>query len=200
VTFAATIRGRPLAALRRVQVVDRLNAAEAAEAALKDDRAPTALWIRDLAASFDERVASIRDARRRAPPSAPVFAARDPMAALAAGADGVVLAADGPKVALAREILGEAAWIGRSTHAPEEAAAAARQGADFVVFGPIRETPSKKGILEPRGFLALAEAARRSTAPVVAIGGLGVGDEEAVARAGAVGFAAIRAFLRTNGA
>src|SRR5258708_2341572 len=44
----------------------------------------------------------------------------------------------------ARAVLGPHAVIGKSVHGLEDAVAAAKAGADFLVFGPIADTPSKK--------------------------------------------------------
>src|SRR6185436_3027726 len=56
--------------------------------------------------------------------------------ALAAGADGIHLPADGLAPADVRAIAPHLT-IGVSTHAPHELEAAARQGASFAVYGPI---------------------------------------------------------------
>jgi len=116
--------------------------------------------------------------------------------ALACGADGVHLPADGMAVADARTLLGPAPLIGVSTHAPAEVAAAAAAGADFAVFGPIFDTPAKRAYGPPLGLDALAAArAAAPRLPLLAIGGL---DQQrvAVARAGgADGVAVIRAVM-----
>src|SRR6266404_8356096 len=57
--------------------------------------------------------------------------------ALAADADGVHLPAASFAIADARRLVGAARLIGRSTHAAVDAAAAVRDGADYVVLGPI---------------------------------------------------------------
>src|SRR5206468_3298090 len=59
--------------------------------------------------------------------------------ALAVGADGVHLGGDSLPAGAVRRLVGRAALIGVSTHAPGEAPA----GADFAFFGPVYETPSK---------------------------------------------------------
>ena len=45
-------------------------------------------------------------------------------------------------------------------------------GADYVILGPIFETPSKREFGAPLGLAALADACRRSSIPVFAIGGM----------------------------
>jgi thiamine-phosphate pyrophosphorylase len=112
--------------------------------------------------------------------------------ALAAGADGVHLPADGLPVGRVRAASGGRLVIGRSTHALDEVRRAADEGADYVVFGPVYDTPSKRGVLAPRGLEALAEAAAVGV-PLYAIGGIDAGRAAAVLRQGAQGVAAIRA-------
>ncbi len=113
--------------------------------------------------------------------------------ARAAGADGVHLPADSFPIALARALLGPSALVGRSTHAPAEAVAAAADGADYVIIGPIFETPSKRAFGAPLGIAALA--ATRIDVPVLAIGGIGPEQVATVRRAGAAGVAVVRALL-----
>ncbi|MCC6850042.1 MAG: thiamine phosphate synthase [Deltaproteobacteria bacterium] len=115
--------------------------------------------------------------------------------ALAAGADGVHLPATSFSIAAARRLLGAEAWIGRSTHAPEEAARAAAEGADYVVLGPVFATPSKEVYGAPLGLAAVEAAAARVRCPVIAIGGITAANAPTVRRAGAHGVAVIRAIL-----
>jgi len=113
--------------------------------------------------------------------------------ALAADADGVHLPAASFPVAAARRLLGPDAWIGRSTHAPHEVEAAAADGADYVVLGPIFATPSKEPFGAPLGVAALPVG--RGTTPVIAIGGINAENVGVTRRAGAHGVAVIRAIL-----
>lgn len=119
--------------------------------------------------------------------------------ALAAGADGVHLPGGSFGLADARHLLGPSALLGISTHALTEARAAAAGGADFIVFGPVFDTPSKRPFgLPPVGLDALAEAARSVTLPVFAIGGVSVDRIEAVCERGVHGIAAIAALLQAD--
>jgi thiamine-phosphate pyrophosphorylase len=116
--------------------------------------------------------------------------------ALACGADGVHLPAHGMTVREARGLLGPAAVIGVSTHAPGEVAAAASAGADFAVFGPLFDTPSKRAYGAPLGLQALAAArAAVPQLPLFGIGGIDATNAAAVRRHGADGIAVIRAVL-----
>ena len=60
-------------------------------------------------------------------------------------ADGVHLGQDDGPLANAREQLPEGKIVGRSTHSPEQASAALAEGADYIGFGPLFPTPTKKG-------------------------------------------------------
>jgi len=112
---------------------------------------------------------------------------------LALQLDGVHLRASSLSAAVARRLLGPNRLIGVSTHSIEEVLQANRDGADYVMFGPIFETLSKRPFGTPRGVSELAEACRRSTAPVFAIGGVTSERVPDVRQAGAHGIAVIGA-------
>ena len=115
--------------------------------------------------------------------------------ARAAGCDGVHLTTTSLDAPAVRRAFGEEFLIGVSAHTPDEAGAACAGGADFAVFGPVFDTPSKRAYGPPVGLEALAEAARElSRFPLVALGGVGVDKVEDVLRAGAAGVAGIRLF------
>jgi len=114
--------------------------------------------------------------------------------ALAAGADGVHLGQDdlppGRIPAEAREVL----LIGRSTHDAEQARHACTEPIDYLAFGPVFGTTSKRSAYDARGLAALGEiAARAGTLPLVAIGGVDLGRVAEVIRAGAAAAAVISA-------
>lgn len=114
---------------------------------------------------------------------------------LALGADGVHLRADSLPVPVARRLLGSDRLIGVSAHSPDEAVRAESDGADFVVLGPVYDTPSKRDYGPPIGLHPLEEAGRRCRVPVFAIGGVTVARVAEVRRAGAYGVAVISAIL-----
>jgi thiamine-phosphate diphosphorylase len=109
--------------------------------------------------------------------------------ALAAGIDGVHLPGHGLPTASVRPIV---KTLGRSIHSIEEGLEAARDGADFVVFGSIFETPGKT----PVGIDALRAVTAAVKIPVLAIGGITRDNTPLVLEAGAAGVAAIRMFQR----
>lgn len=101
----------------------------------------------------------------------------------------------------ARALLGPGKWIGRSLHDAEEVELEAGIGAlDYATFGPLFETPSKQGLLEPRGLEELARAAARAPLPLLALGGVGAQHLPALRQAGARGFAGISAFSSVSSA
>jgi thiamine-phosphate pyrophosphorylase len=113
--------------------------------------------------------------------------------AFAAGADGVHLPADGVPAAALRRRFGGGLLIGVSTHRFEEVERAHRDGADYVLFGPIYPMPSASGHGPPVGLEALARAAGVGI-PVYALGGVTLERFAEVATAGAAGVAGIRLF------
>jgi thiamine-phosphate pyrophosphorylase len=119
--------------------------------------------------------------------------------AVAAGASGVHL---GGNSASAKDV---AAWLrssattkdfllGVSCHSLEELEQAEDGGADYVFFGPIFDTPSKRAYGAPLGLATLRDACRASKIPVIAIGGIDLRGVAACLEAGVAGIAAIRLF------
>jgi thiamine-phosphate pyrophosphorylase len=115
--------------------------------------------------------------------------------ARASGCDGVHLTTRSLEARVVRRAFGEEFLIGVSAHALAEARAARDGGADFAVFGPVFDTPSKRAYGAPAGLGALEETARElSPFPVVALGGVDETNAADVLRAGAAGVAGIRLF------
>ncbi|MBI5642052.1 MAG: thiamine phosphate synthase [Deltaproteobacteria bacterium] len=85
-------------------------------------------------------------------------------------ADGVHLGQDDLPAADARKLLGEGSIIGVSTHNKEEAAACAH--ADYISFGPVFPTKTKKDAQAPKGLSGLKEVRGATPLPIVAIGGI----------------------------
>lgn len=112
--------------------------------------------------------------------------------ARAAGADGVHLTTHSLPVDVTRKIYGSEFLVGASTHSLQAARAAAQAGADFVVFGPVFETESKRVYGAPQGLEKLREVASElGEFPVVAIGGITLDNVAKCSAAGARGVAAI---------
>jgi thiamine-phosphate pyrophosphorylase len=84
--------------------------------------------------------------------------------------------------------------VGASVHSLEAAQEAERNGADYVIFGPIFATPSKETFGAPQGLTKLREVCQPVAIPVLAIGGITVETAQECLAAGAGGIAAIRLF------
>ena len=85
--------------------------------------------------------------------------------------------------------------IGASVHSLPDALVAAEEGADFLVFGPVYDTPSKRPYGPPQGLEALRRVAGEIARPVLAIGGITPARVREVLAAGAAGVAVISAIL-----
>jgi 8-oxo-dGTP diphosphatase len=79
-----------------------------------------------------------------------------------------------------------------STHDATELAQAAKLGVDFVVLGPVSETPTHPNA-RPLGWQRFAELAAGSPMPVYALGGLSPADLDIAIAHGAHGVALRRA-------
>ncbi len=118
--------------------------------------------------------------------------------ALAVGADAVQRTHASLAVEDLKAVADKRLLVGASVHAVSEAVAAARAGADWIVFGPIYDTPSKRAYGPPQGLAALRDVARAVDVPVIAIGGITPERVPEVLQAGAHGVAAISAILAAD--
>jgi thiamine-phosphate diphosphorylase len=164
-------------------------------AAIAAAGAAVALHARDRGGPGGRLAAStLRILALARPPEAAVFVSGRPDIAAASGAHGVQLGAGDLTPADARRVLLHG-WIGRSVHSADEARAAVKEGADFLVVGSIYETPSHPGVAAGTGLLR--EAARLGR-PVIAIGGITPERVPELKAAGAYGVAAIRALWQAD--
>ncbi|MCA1557031.1 MAG: thiamine phosphate synthase, partial [Acidobacteria bacterium] len=93
--------------------------------------------------------------------------------ASAAACDGVHLTTDSLEASTVRQAFGTDFLVGVSTHSIEEARAARGGAADFAVFGPVFDTPSKRAYGPALGLEELERAARElSPLPILGIGGI----------------------------
>jgi len=114
--------------------------------------------------------------------------------ALAAGADVLHLGQDDLPVPVARRILGPGPLIGRSSHSPAQAAAAAAEpGVDYFCAGPLWTTPTKPG-RPSTGLGLLARVTQGQPGrPWFAIGGISLDRLGEVLAAGATRVVVVRA-------
>jgi thiamine-phosphate pyrophosphorylase len=198
---SAPVAGRPRRALPGplYLVTDRMQTGgrplvDVVEAALRGGARAVQLREKDLSGLALTRLGDeLRAVTRR---HAALLLVNDRVdVALAVEADGAHLAGTSMPPEDVRPLLGPDRWIGASAHSLAQAKEAEDGGADFVVFGPVFETPSKAPYGPPVGLEAFEEAKRPLTIPVLAIGGIKSGNVAQVARAGADGFAVISAIL-----
>ena len=114
--------------------------------------------------------------------------------ALAAGAAGVHLGRLSLPAQQVRRIVPQDFQVGASCHSVTEVRAAEEAGANYVLLGPIFETPSKLGYGPPLGLESLRRAASMVSIPILALGGITVERAWQCREAGAAGFAGIRIF------
>lgn len=116
--------------------------------------------------------------------------------AMAAQADGVHLGQDDVPPEKARQLLGDNAIIGYSTHSVEQALRAAKLPVDYIAIGPISETKSKEDtdrIVGLDGIRAVRNAV--GDLPLVAIGGIDAANLALVFAAGADSAAMINSIV-----
>jgi thiamine-phosphate pyrophosphorylase len=91
------------------------------------------------------------------------------------GADGVHVGQDDLAPALVRQIVGEQAMVGFSTHTREQVNAAVGQPVNYVAVGPVFDTRTKQsgyGAIGLAGVQTAADVTRAARQPLVAIGGV----------------------------
>jgi thiamine-phosphate pyrophosphorylase len=119
--------------------------------------------------------------------------------ALAAGADVLHLGQDDLPVPVARAILGPGPVIGRSSHSPVQAdAAAAEPGVDYFCAGPVWTTPTKPGRPATGPGLLGHVAQQAPGRPWFAIGGISLARLDEVLAAGATRVVVVRAITEAD--
>jgi thiamine-phosphate pyrophosphorylase len=151
-----------------------------------------ALAGRALLAHADAVIGAARRGARGRDTPVRVLINRRVDVALASGADGVHLGFDAIDPRDARRLLGAAATIGHSAHAPEQIDPQA--GLSYAQLAPIFAPLSKPLERPPLGLQALTRAAARGV-PVLAQGGITLDNARAVRAAGAAGVAVTGAIL-----
>jgi len=111
--------------------------------------------------------------------------------------DGVHLAA-GADANAARALMGQAALIGISVHAADEAAALTADTLDYAVAGPAYDTVSKPGYGPVLGFAGIRTICRASALPVLAIGAITADGAAEMIEAGAAGVAVMGSLMRAD--
>ena len=120
-----------------------------------------------------------------------------PELALASGADGVHVGQDDESVARCRELLGDSAIVGLSTHSPAEFDAALAQPATYLSAGPIVATPTKPG-RSGTGLDYARQCTARSDRPVFVTGGVSADNVADLVAAGLRHFVVVRALTEAS--
>ena len=139
-------------------------------------------------------IAAARTFRAAADAHGALFVLNDrPDLVEACAADGVHVGQDDGTPAAARALVGPERIVGRSTHAPAQAdAAAADPDVDYLAVGPVHATPTKPG-RPAAGLSYVAHAAQAATKPWFAIGGIDAGNVAEVTAHGASRIVVVRA-------
>ncbi len=117
---------------------------------------------------------------------------------LAIDADGVHLGQDDLSIGIARRMIkNRDKIIGCSTHSIKQATQAEREGADYIGFGPIFETPTKP-TYQSIGLNQIGQVMAKVRIPVVCIGGINRFNISKVVDAGAKRVAVVRAIFSAS--
>ncbi|MDD2752065.1 MAG: thiamine phosphate synthase [Candidatus Omnitrophica bacterium] len=115
--------------------------------------------------------------------------------ALAVRADGVHLGQDDLPFNAARRILGKKKIIGLTVHSLAQARQAEELGADYLGVSPIFGTRTKLDAGKPVGCQMIKQIKKQIALPIVAIGGINLGNARQVILAGADCLSAISAVV-----
>jgi thiamine-phosphate pyrophosphorylase len=118
--------------------------------------------------------------------------------ALASGAQGVHLGQSDLSVTQARRLLPPQVFIGLSVETMEDVARAAGQPVDYLGVSPIYPTPTKTDTAAPWGLEGLRQVRAETDLPLVAIGGIHLGNAAEVLQAGADGLAVVSALCSAD--
>ncbi|WP_456397111.1 thiamine phosphate synthase [Desulfurobacterium sp.] len=113
--------------------------------------------------------------------------------ALAVSADGVHVGQSDLPVSVIRRIAGKYFVVGLSTHDLFQVGNANKEEVDYIGFGPVFPTNTKKNPDPVVGVGSLREAVKKSVHPVVAIGGINSDNIDSVLMCKSAGIAVVRA-------
>jgi len=120
-----------------------------------------------------------------------------PELALESGADGVHVGQDDVSVSHCRDVLGDEAIVGLSTHSPDEFDAALSERASYLSAGPIVATPTKPG-RTGTGLDYAVTCQARSDRPVFVTGGVDAANIAGLVAAGLRHFVVVRALCEAS--
>jgi thiamine-phosphate pyrophosphorylase len=108
-------------------------------------------------------------------------------------ADGVHLGQTDESITNARKMLGKNKIIGVTAHNLKEAIKAKREGADYLGVSPIYATSTKSDAGKACGTKLITKIRKKTSTPIIGIGGINKTNAEKVITAGADGVAVISA-------
>lgn len=88
--------------------------------------------------------------------------------------------------------------VGCSIHSHEALRLAEESGADYLLFGPVFDTPSKRKYGAPQGLKRLGDLCRKTSLPVFALGGITPENAALCMDKGAFGTAGLSIFRDTS--
>lgn len=156
----------------------------------------TMLHVREKTKSAKEVSLLIERLQKAGVPSTKIIVNDRVDVALCTGVKGVQLAHHSLDVSQVRRALPEMK-IGCSVHSVSEAQYAEQNGADFIMYGHIFKTSSKRDA-EPRGLDQLQRVVDQTTLPVIAIGGITPENVRNVIETGASGIAVMSGILEAK--
>jgi thiamine-phosphate pyrophosphorylase len=156
----------------------------------------TTVQLREKDITTREFVALARTLREITREAGVTFIVNDRVdVALAAEADGVHVGQDDMPAALARRLIGPDRILGVTAASEAEARRAQAEGADYVGCNAVFATPTKTDTGPPLGLEGLRRLVQAVTVPVVAIGGINVGNAAEVMACGVAGIAVVSALM-----
>jgi thiamine-phosphate pyrophosphorylase len=152
--------------------------------------------VREKDASVREYLSILRDVRAMLEPlNVPLFVNDRVDVALATGAAGIHVGQQDMPCADVRRLVGPSCIIGVSVSTPQEAEQAQADGADYLGISPVFATPTKTDTPDATGLEGLRAIRKATRLPLVAIGGIHVGNAARVVAAGADGVAVVSAIM-----
>ncbi len=157
------------------------------------------IQFRDKLISTHELIETAKELKKICSKAGVLFIVNDRVdVAIIANADGVHLGIEDVPVKEARKLLGKNKIIGGTAHSIKEAEEARKNGADYIGFGHIYPTLSKRKTTPPVGINELAKVVKGVKIPVLAIGGIGLNNISEVVKTGVHGAAVIGSVLKNK--
>lgn len=154
------------------------------------------IQLRGKEKSIDELVDLAAELHKlTAPSSIPLIVNDHSEIARRVPVEGVHVGQNDDPIAVVRKKAGRDLIVGKSTHSLAQASAAAREGADYIGFGPIFATPTKPDY-KPIGLADIPPVQVDLTLPIFCIGGIKIDNLARVIAAGGQRVAIVSGLLK----